>query len=72
MRGGKLEKTRFLHVHLCPTILDFRAYRSANEEVELFLGLGIGLKVVGFDVVCNGLVIGWSDSGTDTRKRSVR
>lgn len=37
-------------------IRDFRAYRCPNEKIEIFLGPGVILKAVGFDMVCDGLV----------------
>jgi len=56
VEGEKRGRRRILHVHSCPTVLDFRAYRGPNEEVELLLGFGISLKVVDLNVISDGLM----------------
>lgn len=44
----------YAHIHMRPSVFDFRAYRSTHEEVKLALRSRVGLKVILLGVICDG------------------
>lgn len=44
----------YAHIHMCPSVFDFGAYRSTDEKVKLALRSRVGLKVILLSVICDG------------------